>query len=410
MLRVAEYEKATDTGRQRRHNEDSVFARPPLFVVADGMGGAQAGEVASRLAVAQFAEGLPDGPGPEEARLAERVTEANAAIHKVSREDAKRAGMGTTLTAAYVGADGVAIAHVGDSRAYLLRDSRLERLTDDHSLVEELVRKGQLSPEEADDHPQRSIITRALGPEPDVEVDRRTTPARDGDVFVLCSDGLTSMVSESEVAAILARASDLRGAVRALIAAANDAGGRDNITVIAFRVEEVEGGAGGAGHIEQPTTAAQPSAPRTEDVRAAVAEADAAEPMRAGAPPAAVEARQPRLRGSAAPPRRRGIPRWAVVVLIVGIVVAPVAIGGWVATQSVYFVGTDGQGQVTLYRGIPYDLPAGLRLYSPSYVSGVVAATIPPARRRKLLDHSLRSHDDAISLVRQLELGRVSTR
>jgi len=97
-------------------------------------------------------------------------------------------------------------------------------------------------------------------------------------------------------------------------------------------------------------------------------------------------------------------------VLIVGIVVAPVAIGGWVATQSVYFVGTDGQGQVTLYRGIPYDLPAGLRLYSPSYVSGVVAATIPPARRRKLLDHSLRSHDDAISLVRQLELGRVSTR
>jgi protein phosphatase len=177
MLRATEIIALTDTGRQRRDNEDSAYARSPLFVVADGMGGAQAGEVASQMAVQTFEQDLPDGGVSVEERLAERVREANRRIHELSRSDRERAGMGTTLTAAYLDEASLAIAHVGDSRAYLVRDGALRRLTRDHSLVGELVQRGKLTEEQAAEHPQRSIITRALGPEPDVEVDTWTYPA-----------------------------------------------------------------------------------------------------------------------------------------------------------------------------------------------------------------------------------------
>src|SRR5215218_756609 len=192
MLRIAEQFHASDLGRQRQGNEDNYFVRAPLFVVADGMGGAQAG------------------------------------------------GMGTTCTAAYVGEDEVTIAHVGDSRAYLWRDGELTRLTRDHSLVGELVARGKLTEEQAEAHPQRSVITRALGPEAKVEVDVDAFPARAGDLFLLCSDGLTGMVPESRVKPLLEEADTLEQAGRELIAAANDAGGRDNITVVLFRLDEVE--------------------------------------------------------------------------------------------------------------------------------------------------------------------------
>src|ERR1700723_1055367 len=202
MLRVAEHYTGTDTGLQRRANEDSLLARSPLFVVADGMGGAQAGEVASRIAVESFHGGLEDSSRPEEG-LAANALAANAHIHELSQRSAEHAGMGTTLTAIYVGEEEVAIAHVGDSRAYCLRDGELLRLTDDHSLVDELIREGRLTPAEAEEHPQRSIITRALGPEQIVEVDTRSLRARPGDVYLLCSDGLTSMVPEARLAEIL---------------------------------------------------------------------------------------------------------------------------------------------------------------------------------------------------------------
>ena len=146
--------------------------------------------------------------------------------------------MGTTITAAIVDAQGeeVGIGHVGDSRAYRLRRGKLERLTRDHSLVEEMRRKGQITDAQAEDHPQRSIITRALGPEPEVEVDLQTVPAAPGDVFLLCSDGLTTMVSEERIAAVLSAAGSMREAVRTLVDEANGAGGRDNITALAFRL------------------------------------------------------------------------------------------------------------------------------------------------------------------------------
>jgi PPM family protein phosphatase len=240
VLRIAEHWHGSDLGRQRQGNEDNYFVRAPLFVVADGMGGAQAGEVASQMAVESFDGGLPQGTPAE--GLVHIIEDANRRIHERSRTDAQRAGMGTTLTAAYVGEGDVTIAHVGDSRAYLLRGGDLTRLTRDHSLVGELVARGKLTEEQAESHPQRSVITRALGPEPAVEVDVQVYQARPGDVILLCSDGLTSMVPESRVKPILADAGSLEQAGRELIAAANEAGGRDNITVVLFRLADVDDG------------------------------------------------------------------------------------------------------------------------------------------------------------------------
>src|SRR5687768_2471576 len=242
MLRISEQFHASDLGRQRQGNEDNYFVRAPLFVVADGMGGAQAGEVASEMAVDSFDGGLGNGSPAE--GLVRVIQEANRRIHDRSRSDEQAAGMGTTCTAAYVGEEEVTIAHVGDSRAYLWRDGELTRLTRDHSLVGELVARGKLTEEQAEAHPQRSVITRALGPEADVVVDVETFAARDGDVYLLCSDGLTSMIHEPGVRPVLERMTDLDHAGRELIAAANEAGGRDNITVILFRLEEVDGATG----------------------------------------------------------------------------------------------------------------------------------------------------------------------
>ena len=239
MVTVDDYYTGTDTGRQRRANEDSLFARAPLFVVADGMGGAQAGEVASRIAVEAFQPGIADTRHPEH-ELAELARTANERIHSLSHSNAEQAGMGTTLTALYVGEQEVAIAHVGDSRAYCLRDGKLLRLTDDHTLVDELMRQGRLTPEEAVEHPQRSVITRALGPEGVVDVDTRSFQARGGDVYLLCSDGLTTMISEEDIASALNTHSRLRDAGEALIRAANDAGGRDNVTVVLLRLKELD--------------------------------------------------------------------------------------------------------------------------------------------------------------------------
>src|SRR5262249_47217933 len=164
--------------------------------------------------------------------LERTVRAANERIHRLAMRDSERSGMGTTLTAAVVRGDEISLAHVGDSRAYLLRDGELRRLTSDHSLVEEMPRRGQLTERQAEEHPQRSIITRALGPEPEVDVDTMTYPAEPGDVIVLCSDGLTTMVSEAKIEKILNGAKDLDAAVKRLVKEANSEGGRDNITLL----------------------------------------------------------------------------------------------------------------------------------------------------------------------------------
>jgi serine/threonine protein phosphatase PrpC len=434
VLRVAEQYAGTDTGLQRRANEDSLLARAPLFVVADGMGGARAGEVASRIAVESFHAGLADDESPEEGLVAHALA-ANARIYELSRQNAEQAGMGTTLTAVYVGEDAVAVAHVGDSRAYCLRDGELLRLTDDHSLVDELIREGRLTPEEAEDHPQRSIITRALGPEETVEVDTRSFRARAGDLYLLCSDGLTSMVGEARLAELLRQYAHarLRDAGEALIAEANRAGGRDNITVILLRLEEVGSsqptpGAAAEGHVDG-RSAADPDRHATlVGVPAVVAPAVDGNGWQASSTQTVdgdarrtpstqtVVARRPRAPASASSagsrgdraggtpsPLRRSLPA-LVVLTVLGLLAA----GAYVASQSVYFIATNSRGLVTMYQGFPYELPGGLELYSSYYVSGVGASTLSPARRRELREHTLRSEGDAGSLVRSLELEELS--
>jgi PPM family protein phosphatase len=389
MLRVAEHFERTDTGRQRRGNEDAFFARSPLFAVADGMGGAQAGEVASHMAVEVLEQGLPDGAGSIEERLRARVSEANTRILELAQSDDQLAGMGTTLTAAYVGEGDLTVAHVGDSRLYRLREGDFERLTDDHSLVEELVRQGKITPEEADEHPQRSIITRALGAEPGVEADSRTWPARADDVYLICSDGLTSMIPEAQVAKVILGAASLSDAGRTLIDAANDAGGRDNITVVLFRLEEVG-------------DAAAPAPQATAEHAAPAAAAVAAPPS-----PSGVVRREPRAPRASVERKRRRRLRVPVGPILVLFLLTCVVLGAYYASQTVYFVGVN-DGFVSVYRGLPYDLPAGIDLYSVNYQSGVPADELTPAQRRTVTAHELRSKNDAQDLVRQLETGELA--
>jgi PPM family protein phosphatase len=221
-------------GRRRRRNEDSFVVAPPLFAVADGMGGARAGDIASRLAAATVRE-----EGGDRVDVVELIREANRRVFERARDDASASGMGTTMTVALVEGDQVTIGHVGDSRAYRLRENALEQLTEDHSLVAELVRSGKLSPEEAETHPQRSMITRVLGTDPDVDADTFTVEAQPGDVFLLCSDGLTTMVEENHIVEVVNRhRGDLERAAKQLISDANRSGGEDNVTVVFFEIVE----------------------------------------------------------------------------------------------------------------------------------------------------------------------------
>jgi protein phosphatase len=238
-MRIGRAAGVTDTGRRRLRNEDAFICEPPLFAVADGMGGARAGEVAARLAAAALEEAGADAKG--ERGVAELIVEANRRIWERAIADPATAGMGTTVTAALVDGDSgtVAIGHVGDSRAYLLRDGTLSQLTTDHSLVAELVSSGVLTPEEAERHPQRSAITRALGTEPTVEVEVFTIVGQAGDVFLICSDGVSVMLSDEQILGALESAErEPVAAAEALVAAANARGGEDNITVVLFELAE----------------------------------------------------------------------------------------------------------------------------------------------------------------------------
>jgi serine/threonine protein phosphatase PrpC len=436
MLRIAEQWADSNLGLQRQGNEDNYFVRAPLFVVADGMGGAQSGEVASEMAVAAFDRGLPNGTSPADGLVA-IIEGANRAINERSRNEQQRAGMGTTVTAAYVGEQTVTVAHVGDSRCYLIRDGELTQLTDDHSLVWELVKRGKLTEEQAESHPQRSVITRALGPEPSVQVDVQEYEARAGDVFLVCSDGLTSMVQKAKLEPLLADPSrPLNELGPELIGAANAAGGRDNITVVLFRLEEVpatggkapaaEDGAELAGDTHEYSTFTGEAVPdprqgvsrpqeessgRATDEQEASYRASGTVALAAVRPRAQpIEEARPHGPPPGAPPAKRRRRRLVTPgrILFLG-AVAGVLLALWLATREVYFVGVDEQrgNVVTVYQGLPYDLPLGVRLYSPVASSGVTLDTVPPARRRTFTDHKLRQRKDAESLVLAAEQGRI---
>jgi len=384
---------ATDPGRRRRLNEDAYVCEPPLFAVADGIGGAQAGEVASGLAAATLRDDSGGGGGRE--RVEALIQEANRRVYQRQTHDATVSGMGTTMTAALVEGERVWIGHVGDSRAYLVRDGRLEQLTDDHSLVAELVRSGKLSPEEAEVHPQRSVVTRALGTDPVVDVDTFVIEARSGDLFFLCSDGLTSMVDDATILEEIGRKrDDLRSAAKGLVRAANRAGGEDNITVVFFEI------AGGDG--EEPgrtLTLPPPQEPAAEDEdtldeldRIPVVDTNGA--ARDGWP------EEPEKR------TRLGT-RLLFGALLALVVLLACAFAMWGLWRS-HFVGAEQNGHVAVYQGVPWDIAGNLRLYRAVYVSPVLAAQLSQPERQKLFDHSLRSESSAMAEVHSYEeeIGR----
>ena len=360
----------TDTGRRRRHNEDAYVCDPPLFAIADGMGGAQAGEIASHLAATSLQHAERNEPSGEDA-VRQLIQNANRSVYERARSDASTSGMGTTMTVALVDGDDVRFGHVGDSRAYLVRDHGLQQLTEDHSLVGELVRSGRLSPEEADAHPHRSVITRVLGTDPQVDVDSFTVATRPGDVYMLCSDGLSSMVDDARILELVEEnRGDVSAAARALIAEANANGGEDNITVILFQVASLDD------TIEIPgaVASAPPATAADEDTLDGV---DAVPVVTAATTAPPVES------------KRRRFP-WKLTAVLVAILVAVAAGAGVYGLSRANFVGVNGNGYVAVYQGVPWNLPFGIHLYREVYTSRLLAAELSQRDRKKLFDHALR--------------------
>jgi protein phosphatase len=395
-VRIEDAAGHTDAGRKRRRNEDAFVLDPPLFAVADGMGGAQAGEVASRLAAGAFREFHDADALAAEERVKAIIQEANRRIYERAREDREVSGMGTTITAALVEVGQIVIGHVGDSRAYRLRGGRLEQLTEDHSLVADLVRSGRLSPEEADTHPQRSVITRALGTDPEVDVDTFTVPAEPGDVFLLCSDGLTSMVADDDILEQVEGAKSLEHAVKGLVKAANRAGGEDNVTVVLFGLTDEEetavlSGDGRGSEVDLEDTLSGLEATAVQTVPTArpreESEATAAERPE-GQPPPEHKARWPR--------------RLLVSAFALAFVTGLVAVAFWFLGRA-HFVGADADGYVAVYQGVPWDLAGGVSLYRARYVSRLQAVQLSASERSALFDHELVPYDDARALVARYE-------
>jgi len=379
----------SDTGRKRRHNEDSYLCEPPLFAIADGMGGAQAGEVASALAASAVHDHSGDA-GTGEDRVVTLIQDANRRVFERAHEDSSLAGMGTTLTLAIAEEGHVSLGHVGDSRAYLLRDGSLEQITEDHSLVAELTRAGKLSEEEAESHPQRSVITRALGTDPDVDVDAFTIETQDGDVFLLCSDGLTAMVDDGTIQEILEkRRTNLKRGAQDLVKAANKGGGEDNITVLLFEI-------GQAGETEDGAVAPA----EQEDDEDTLSELDgvpviAAKPdewsQDGDVPPEPVVDHRP--------PRRSHARLYWIIAIAILLAIIGLALFG--LSQS-HFVGAQKDGHVAVYQGLPYDI-AGIHLYRTVYVSRVLAAQLTQSERQHLFDHDLRGFGSAKAAIHRYE-------
>jgi serine/threonine protein phosphatase PrpC len=389
-MRLVQHAAVTDPGRRRRQNEDAYVVQPPLFAVADGMGGAQAGEIASRIAASVLRNSGSETGGDAVAAL---IQEANRRVYEAAASDDARAGMGTTITAALVEGGHVWIGHVGDSRAYRVRDGALEQLTDDHSLVAELVRSGKLSPEEADVHPQRSVITRVLGTDPEVDVDTFEVEARPGDVFVICSDGLTSMVDDDTILAVLRQEGrTLEQSARGLVDAANRGGGEDNITVILFEL--------GEGEPDDTVTfpaVAEEEQP-AEDERT-LTELDAVptvdDTMLVSRPELEAPTRDQAKQGRRVP--------WPAITVITGtIVVVLAALVVWTMSRS-YFVGVQSDDHIAVYQGFPWNIVGGVRLYRVRYESPVLAGQLSQAERRRLFDHDLRTYGRALEAVKQFE-------
>lgn len=319
----------TDVGRVRSHNEDAIIADPPLFAVADGLGGHEAGEIASQIAIETLRDHAPRKPDAN--ALARAVRAANAEVIRAAREGVGRSGMGTTITAAIVDGTRIVIAQVGDSRAYLLRAGRLTRITDDHSMVADLIRTGQLTEEESRVHPNRSVITRALGTDPNMFADTFEVDGEPGDRLLLCSDGLTTMLTDDVITEKLGGYRDPATAARELIDAANEEGGQDNVSVVVVDIEGAS--AKGAG-------------------------------FRSG---------EMRMR------------RWVAVlgwVLLAAVIAAAIAAASWAYARSRAYVLVE-NGAVVVYRGVEGEL-AGLSMHWRDTSQPVAFEQLTPAQQAEL--------------------------
>jgi PPM family protein phosphatase len=336
----------SDIGRLRQRNEDAYLVKDALFVVADGMGGHRGGDVASALALETIESGAPAQVTLE--ALVEDIKRANQAVLERGEVDRDLRGMGTTITAVTVEDAKAHVAHVGDSRAYLLRDGVLQQLTEDHTLVQRMVREGRLTEDEAAHHPQRSVLTRALGVDEDIPVDELSLDVHAGDRLLLCTDGLTTMIDRGRIRKILERERDPQAACDKLIDAANRAGGDDNITVIVVDFEE------GGGDSTSPSTGPQEADPTAEGqgntgspVLTPVAPEDGQSATRAAA--VVGQDGEPELR-----PRRRRI-RWrrvAAWIAVLSVLIAAALIGARTYIGRQWYVG-DANGRVAIYNGMP---------------------------------------------------------
>jgi protein phosphatase len=339
---------ASDIGRARQRNEDAYIVSHPLYAVADGMGGHRGGQEASRMAVKIVSE-ITKSAGQD--HIAGQVRKANQAVYDRSSEDPSLSGMGTTMTAVLADGDEIHLAHVGDSRAYLLRDGELQMLTEDHTLVQRMVIEGKLTKDEAHDHPQRSILTRALGVDQDVRVDEAMVLVREGDRVLLCTDGLTGMLEDEDVKEILEADADPQKAADHLVDAANRAGGLDNITalVLDFVPEATEG--------TEPAGVAAPEAP---------------------APP--VETPPRRREGPSL--GRRLVKRGAIVLITLALLGVAAGFAVRLYVDRHWYVGVQ-SGRVTIFHGLPTTV-LGFDLSSPvrqSTVRADRAARLEPYRK-----------------------------
>lgn len=375
---------ATDVGKVRANNEDAYLTAPPLFAVADGMGGHRAGEVASAAAIRT----LQNEAGHDTDSLVAAVEAANRAVHAEATANPDLAGMGTTITAMMTTHDSAQIVHVGDSRAYLLRNGKLRRLTQDHTVVERLAREGKIPLGDVDRHPQRSVLERALGVGPEVDVDVLLLDVRPGDRLLLCTDGLTSMLEDDEIREILLTESDPEGAAQALVAAALEAGGKDNVTAVVVDFPR----APGAEDDEGSRTAEQPPVvlaggpafgsrlrnPGAGEENVSVAGINApagaaSHRLRQGPHQAVPETAAPALIKPPTARRTRTRLLFGVVIVVPLLILG--LIGGLAALRGSWYVGEQ-TGHVAIFRGVPGSF-AGIRVSSVAHVTDIPTVSLP---------------------------------
>ncbi|MGZ8652885.1 MAG: Stp1/IreP family PP2C-type Ser/Thr phosphatase, partial [Actinomycetota bacterium] len=365
---------ATDIGRIRERNEDSYLVEPPLYAVADGMGGARGGAVASSMALDKVEELFHRGKGP----LGELIRSANRAVFERSVSDRNVSGMGTTLTAATVDEQGAHLGHVGDSRAYLLRAGSLRQLTDDHTLVNRMVKAGEITEQEAGVHPHRNVLTRSVGTEPEVDVDEEDVPLIDGDRLLLCSDGLTGMVTEPQIQAILEATPDPQDAADHLVKAANRAGGIDNITVVILDIHE---------NADDSTDAERRAVPTGDPT------------LRSGTP----KGRAPQTEGRRwRRPTTATIKKWAVRVGIVMLATLAVVFAIRIYLDRQWYVG-EADGNVAVYQGIPARF-GGLRFSHVELETDIPASEVAQLPQYPALTDGITANDrtEAMGIVEQI--------